>query len=351
VIDDLIARGRAAAVMIALGLLASSSPLAADITGAGATFPYPVYAKWAEAYRQQSGVDVNYLPIGSGAGVDQVKRKMVDFGASDVPLAVEDLRESQLVQFPAIIGGVVPVVNIPGVRPGELRLTGEVLGDIYLGKIRRWNERPIADLNPSVKLPDANITVVHRSDRSGTSYLWTDYLSKTNAEWKSRIGTGMAVAWPTGVDGEGNEGVASYIQRTKVSIGYVQYAYARRNNLSHVSIRNREGEFVQPTSDTFRAAAATADWRHAPGFDRILTDQPGKRSWPIAGASFVLIPNSGNDPRHTLAVLRFFDWALTDGQQIARDLDYVPISDDDVKLITEAWTAQLRDATGRAIWQ
>jgi phosphate transport system substrate-binding protein len=324
--------------------------MAVDITGAGATFPYPIYAKWAEAYKAKTGVAMNYQSIGSGGGIAQIKAKTVDFGASDMPLKPEDLQKDGLMQFPAVIGGVVPVVNLEGIAPGALRFNGPVLADIYLGRIRKWNDKPIADLNPGVKLPDGPITVVRRSDGSGTTFLWTDYLSKVSAEWKSRVGAGTAVAWPEGVGGKGNEGVAAYVQRIKGSIGYVEYAYAKRNRMAHAAVQNREGQFVQPDDDTFQAAAAFADWKNAPGFYQILTDQPGKQSWPISGASFILMHQKQDKPASAVEVMKFFDWALKSGQKMASELDYVPMPDPVVKVITDAWKAQVKDASGKALW-
>jgi phosphate transport system substrate-binding protein len=266
---------------------------AVDITGAGATFPYPIYAKWAEAYKAKAGVGMNYQSIGSGGGIAQIKAKTVDFGASDMPLKAEDLQAAGLTQFPAIIGGVVPVVNIDGIQPGALKLTGPVLADIYLGKIKKWNEKPIADLNGSLKLPDEPIAVVRRSDGSGTTFIWTDYLSKVSDEWKTKVGSSTAVSWPEGVGGKGNEGVAAYVQRIKGSIGYVEYAYAKRNKMSHVSVQNKEGQFVQPDDTSFQAAAAYADWKNAPGFYQILT-QPARQD-DVADHGRELHPAAGED--------------------------------------------------------
>jgi phosphate transport system substrate-binding protein len=336
-----------AAATLAFG---ATPAMAVDITGAGATFPYPIYAKWAEAYKAKTGVAMNYQSIGSGGGIAQIKAKTVDFGASDMPLKPEDLQKDGLMQFPAVIGGVVPVVNLEGIAPGALRFNGPVLADIYLGRIRKWNDKPIADLNPGVKLPDGPITVVRRSDGSGTTFLWTDYLSKVSAEWKSRVGAGTAVAWPEGVGGKGNEGVAAYVQRIKGSIGYVEYAYAKRNRMAHAAVQNREGQFVQPDDDTFQAAAAFADWKNAPGFYQILTDQPGKQSWPISGASFILMHQKQDKPASAVEVMKFFDWALKSGQKMASELDYVPMPDPVVKVIADAWKAQVKDASGKALW-
>lgn len=333
-------------------LLAAMASLAhaVDITGAGATFPFPIYAKWAEAYKQATGTSVNYQSIGSGGGIAQVKAKTVDFGATDMPLKGEDLAGAGLVQFPAIIGGVVPIVNLDGIAPGQLRFTGAVLADIYLGRIRHWNEQAIAELNPGVKLPATAITVVRRSDGSGTSFLWTDYLSKASPEWKQKVGAGTAVAWPEGVGGKGNEGVAAYVQRIKGSIGYVEYAYAKRNRMSHAGMRNRDGAFVQPDDDAFQAAAAGADWKSVPGFGVILTDQPGKASWPITGASFILMHAKQERPDHAAEALKFFDWSFRNGRKMAAELDYVPLPDTLARQIADAWKAQVKDASGKALW-
>jgi len=323
---------------------------AAEITGAGATFPYPVYAKWAEAYKASTGIGMNYQSIGSGAGIAQIKAKTVDFGASDMPLEAKDLAAAGLMQFPAIVGGVVPVMNLAGIKPGEIRLTGRVLADIFLGKIRKWNDKAIADLNPGVKLPADAIAVVHRSDGSGTTFIWTDYLSKVSAEWKNTVGSGTAVSWPEGVGGKGNEGVAAYVQRIKGSIGYVEYAYARRNGMAHALVQNRDGAYPEPENATFQAAAASADWKNAPMFYRILTDQPGRDAWPITGASFILIHTAQENTGKRAQVLKFFDWSFHNGQKLAETLDYVPLPDSVVKLIEDAWKAQLKDASGKAAW-
>jgi len=336
-----------AVATIAFGV---STATAVDITGAGATFPYPVYSKWAEAYKQKTGVGMNYQSIGSGAGIKQIQAKTVDFGASDAPLKPDELQKQGLVQFPAIIGGVVPVVNLDGIAPGAMKLTGPVLGDIFLGKIKKWNEKPIADLNPTLKLPDENITVVRRSDGSGTTFLWTDYLSKVSPEWKEKVGSAASVSWPEGVGGKGNEGVASYVQRIKGAIGYVEYAYAKKNKMIYAALRNRDGVFVQPDDATFQAAAAYADWKAEQGFYQILTDQPGKDSWPVTGASFILVYASPEKPANVAEVLKFFDWALKNGQKMAADLDYVPLPDNVVKLINAAWHAQIKDVSGKALW-
>jgi len=337
-----------AAAVLTLGAAGTAS--AADITGAGATFPYPVYAKWAEAYKAKTGVGMNYQSIGSGGGIAQIKAKTVDFGASDMPLKPEDLQSAGLMQFPAIIGGVVPVVNIEGVAPGALKFTGPVLADIYLGKIKAWNDKAIVDLNPGVKLAADPITVVRRSDGSGTTFIWTDYLSKVSDDWKSKVGSSTAVAWPEGVGGKGNEGVAAYVQRIKGSIGYVEYAYAKRNKMSYASVQNKDGQFVLPDDATFQAAAAYAGWKSVPGFYQILTNQPGKTSWPITGASFILLQAKQDKPQNAAEVMKFFDWAFKNGQAMAGDLDYVSLPDTVTKEIAVAWKAQVKDASGKPIW-
>ncbi len=329
----------------------SASALAADITGAGATFPYPIYAKWAEAYKAKTGVGMNYQSIGSGGGIKQIQAKTVDFGASDKPLTLEELNKSGLMQFPAIMGGVVPIVNIEGVKPGEMKLTGTVLADIYLGKIKNWGDKAIVDLNPGVKLPNDPITVVRRSDGSGTTFLFTDYLSKVSPDWKAKVGADASVAWPEGVGGKGNEGVSAYVQRIKGSIGYVEFAYAKKNKMSHTQLKNRDGHFVQPDDPQFQAAAAYADWAKAPGFYEILTNEPGKDSWPITGASFILIYKSQADAAKGAEVLRFFEWALKNGQKLASDMDYVPMPAPVVKLIEDAWRKEVKNASGQAIWK
>jgi len=322
----------------------------AEITGAGATFPYPIYAKWAEAYKAKTGLGMNYQSIGSGGGIAQIKSKTVDFGASDMPLKPDELTAGGLMQFPAVVGGVVPVMNLESVKPGEIRLTGPVLADIFLGKIKDWNDKAIADLNPGVKLPAQAIAVVHRSDGSGTTFIWTDYLSKVSTEWKSKVGSSTAVSWPEGVGGKGNEGVAAYVQRIKGSIGYVEYAYAKRNNMTHALVQNRDGAYPKPENATFQAAAANADWKNAPMFYRILTDQPGKTAWPITGASFILMHTMQDKPENGAQVLKFFDWSFHNGQKLAEELDYVPLPDSLVKLIEDTWKTQIKDAGGKAAW-
>ncbi|HTP45762.1 MAG TPA: phosphate ABC transporter substrate-binding protein PstS [Casimicrobiaceae bacterium] len=324
---------------------------AADITGAGATFPYPIYAKWAEAYRAKTGVGLNYQSIGSGGGIKQIQNKTVDFGASDMPLKPEDLDKDGLMQFPTVIGGDIPVVNLEGVKAGELKLTGPVLADIYLGKITKWNDPALTKLNPGAKLPDSEITVVHRSDGSGTTFIWVNYLSKVSPEWKAKVGEGTSVAWPVGVGGKGNEGVASYVQRVKGSIGYVEYAYALQNKMTHAQVQNREGNFVNPSAETFKAAAAGADWNKAPGYYLLLTDQPGKNAWPISGATFILMYKTQQKPETAKEVLKFFDWAYSpDGDRLADSLDYVPLPEAVTQQIKTTWRAQIKDASGKPVF-
>ena len=331
-------------------ILTSTATLAADMTGAGATFPYPIYAKWAEMYKKTTGNGLNYQSVGSGAGIKQIKAKTVDFGASDMPLPATELDADGLVQFPAIMGGVVTVVNLDGVAPGAMKLTGPVIADIYLGKITKWNAPEIAALNPGVKLPADDITVVHRADGSGTSFLFTDYLSKTNADFKAKIGSGTAVKWAVGVGGKGNDGVAANVQRIKGSIGYVEWAFAKKNKMSHTQLKNKDGVFVQPDDDNFKAAAANAEWTKTPGFAVILTDAAGKQSWPITGVSYILMHKSQADGVKGKEVLKFFDWAYKNGSASAAELDYVPMPASVTKLVEDSWKANLKDASGKAIW-
>jgi len=336
--------------LLLLGAVGMSFAADPPIRGAGATLPFPIYARWASEYRQATGVEISFSPVGSGAGVEQIERKLVDFGASDVPLTAEELQRIGVVQFPAVIGAVVPVVNISGIKSEDLRLTGRVLGDIYLGKVRKWNDRAIVELNPRLDLPNANITVVHRSDSSGTTYLWSEFLSRSNPEWKAKVGAATVLNWPVGVADMGNEGVASSVQRTKVSIGYVEYAYAKQHKLRVASVRNREGVFVKPGKVAFEAAALSAPWRSVADLDQLLIDQGGSASWPMVGASFVLLPTNSQDASRTLEVMRFFDWALRRGQQSAIDLDYVPLPDSAVGLIGKVWAEQIRSPVGAAVW-
>lgn len=329
----------------------SVAALAAEITGAGATFPYPLYGKWAEAYKAKTGNSVNYQSIGSGGGIRQIQSKTVDFGASDMPLKPEELDKSRLVQFPTVIGGDVPVVNLKALKPGELKLTGPLIADIYLGKVKKWNDPAIVKLNQGVKLPEQDISVVHRSDGSGTTFIWTNYLSKVSPEWRQKVGEGTSVNWPAGVGGKGNEGVAQYVQQISGSIGYVEYAYALQNKMIHAEVKNRDGNFVSPNIDTFRAAAAGAQWDKAPAMYLILTDQPGKTTWPISGATFILMHKTQAKPDRAKEVLQFFNWAYANGGKLATDLDYVPLPGSVVKLIETSWRRDIKDAGGKPVWQ
>ena len=323
--------------ILAMVLVLVAGAAQADITGAGATFPYPIYAKWADAYKKATGVAMNYQSIGSGGGIKQITAKTVDFGASDMPMKGEDLDKAGLIQFPAIIGGVVPVYNIKGVDSGKLKITGELLANIYLGRIRVWNDPAIVALNPGLALPAEAITVVARSDGSGTTFIFVNYLSKISADWKSTVGEGTSVKWPTGVGGKGNEGVASYVSRLNGSIGYVEYAYAKQNKLAVAQMQNRDRQWVLPDDLTFKAAAAGAEWTKTPGMGVILTDQPGKATWPMSGASFILMHVKQDKPDQGRAVIRFFDWAFKNGAAMADELDYVPIPDAVIPHIQTQW--------------
>ncbi len=328
----------------------SNSSHAEDITGAGSTFAFPIYSKWAEEYKKTSGNSMNYQSIGSGGGIRQIQAKTVDFGASDMPLTVEQLDKDGLVQFPSVIGGVVPTYNLEGVASG-MKFTGPVLADIYLGKIKTWNDKALADLNPGVKLPADPITVVRRSDGSGTTFLWVDYLSKVSDEWKTKVGVGTAVSWPEGVGGKGNEGVSAYVQRIKGSIGYVEYAYAKKNKMAYGAVKNLDGNFVLPDDTTFQAAASGADWAKAPGMNLVLTNQPGKDSYPITGAVFVMMHKAQAKPEKALASLQFFDYAFKNGAKAATELEYVPMPAPVVKLIEAMWKKDIKTTSGAAIWK
>ena len=335
---------------VAFGLTISCTYAAQTLNGAGATFPYPIYAKWAEAYKTKTGIGMNYQSIGSGGGIKQIKSRTVDFGASDKPLPVEELNESGLIQFPMVVGGVVPVVNLPGIKSGELKLTGAMVADIYLGKITEWNDPAIVKLNPGINLPKEKINAVSRADGSGTTFIFTHYLSKVSAEFKEKIGNNTSVAWPSGVGGKGNEGVASYVQRLKGAIGYVEYAYALQNKMTATQLQNQAGKFVKPDSESFQAAAANADWAKAPGFNLMLTDQPGEKSWPITGATFILVYKKQENPETAREVLKFFDWAYRHGDKLAEALDYVPMPASVVKLVQEAWKKEIKDGSGKPVW-
>ena len=339
---------RLATISVASALAVNA--FAADITGAGATFPYPLYAKWAEAYKKATNIGMNYQSIGSGGGIKQIQAKTVDFGASDMPMTADELQKNGLYQFPATIGGVVPVYKLKGVNPGQVRFTGPLLAEIYLGKVTMWNDAQLVKLNPGVPLPAQAITVVGRSDGSGTSFIWTNYLSKVSPSFKTTVGEGTSVKWPTGIGGKGNEGVASYVQKIEGALGYVEYAYAKQNKLSFGKVQNREGTFVDPDDDTFKAAAAGADWAKSQGNYVILTDQAGKNSWPITGASFILIYKTQEKPENGREVLKFFDWAFANGEKMASDLDYVPMPNAVVKLIQSQWKANIKDPSGKALY-
>ena len=330
--------------------LVSASAFSADITGAGATFPYPIYAKWADAYKKETGIGLNYQSIGSGGGIKQITAKTVQFGASDMPMKPEDLSKHGLMQFPAVMGGVVPVVNLRGVESGAITLTGKQLADIYLGKIKMWNDPALASNNPGVNLPSQAISVVHRSDGSGTTFIFANYLSKVSDEWKAAVGEGTSVNWPTGVGGKGNEGVANYVGRIDGAIGYVEYAYAKQNKLKVAKMVNRDGKAVAPNDESFKAAAAGADWARAPGMALLLTDQPGAKSWPMTGATFILMHLVQEKPDNARQVLKFFDWAYAKGDAMAAELDYVPMPDSVVSLIKSAWKAQIKDASGKSLY-
>ena len=318
-----------------------------EATGAGASFPAPLYSKWASAYATETGVRINYQSVGSGAGLRQIRGKVVDFGASDMPLKDDELAKDGLMQFPTVIGGVVPVVNIKGIQPGQLRLTGEVLGDIYLGKITRWNDAAIKALNPGLSLPDAAIAPVRRADGSGTTFIFTNYLSKVNAEWQSKVGEGTAVNWPVGAGGKGNEGVSAFVMRLPNSVGYVEYAYAKQNKMSHVQLRNASGNFVQPSDDAFKASAAGAQWDKS--FYQILTNQQGKDAWPISGATFILMHLKQDKPAQATESIKFFDWAYNKGDKAADDLAYVPLPASVKDLIRKEWT-KITDSAGKPVW-
>lgn len=338
---------RAAMVLAAtssLGLAGAAS--AQEITGAGATFPAPIYSKWASDYHKATGVKVNYQSIGSGGGIKQIDSKTVDFGASDMPLTDEVLKTKGQMQFPTVMGGVVPVLNVKGIEPGQLKLTGQVLGDIYLGKISRWNDPALKALNPTVALPDAAIAQVRRADGSGTTFLFTNYLSKVNAEWKSKVGEGTAVNWPVGAGGKGNEGVAAFVSRLPNSLGYVEYSYVKQNKLTYAIMQNSAGNFVKPEDDTFKAAAAGADW--AKSFYQVLTNQPGKQAWPITGATFILMHTKQDKPANAAETLKFFSWAYKNGDKVAADLDYVPMPKAVIAAIEKSW-GEIKDTSGKPV--
>jgi phosphate transport system substrate-binding protein len=336
----------------AVGLAAAftiTTAQAADISGAGATFPYPIYAKWADAYKKETGVGLNYQSIGSGGGIKQIQAKTVTFGASDKPLAPDEIKKWGLIQFPTVVGGDVPVVNLEGVKPGELVLDGDTLAKIFLGEITKWDDPAIKKLNPNAKLPSSAIAVVHRSDGSGTTFIFTNYLSKVSPTWKEKVGADASVEWPTGIGAKGNEGVANNVVQTKGSIGYVEYAYAKQNKLTYANMINKDGKAVSPDIKSFQAAAANADWANSEDFFVILTEQPGAASWPIAGATFILVYKEPQDAAATGEALKFFDWAYKSGDKMAEDLDYVPMPDAVVDLIHKEW-ASVKGTDGKPIF-
>jgi len=329
------------------GALFAIAAQAADITGAGSTFAAPIYTKWADAYQKSGGGKVNYQGIGSSGGIKQIIAKTVDFAGSDAPLKDDELAKDGLFQFPTVVGGVVPVVNLPGVTPGQLVLSGEVLGDIYLGKIKKWNDPAIVALNPKAKLPDTDIAVVRRADGSGTSFIWTNYLSKVNADWKSKVGEGATVSWPTGTGGKGNDGVAAFVQRLPGAIGYVEWAYAKQNKMVFVDLKNSSGNVVEPKTETFKAAAAGADWSKS--FYQILTNEPGKDAWPVVGATFVLLHTTQDKAPQGAETLKFFDWAFKNGTQAADSLDYISLPESVVSEIKTQWKEKVKDTSGKAV--
>ena len=338
-----------AAAGLALSLAGVSAQAAETLNGAGATFPYPVYSAWAYEYNQATNIQLNYQSIGSGGGIRQITDRTVNFGASDAPLTPEALEKAKLLQFPAVIGGVVPVVTIAGVKPGELKLDGETLAKIYLGEIKTWDDQGLKALSPDVQLPHAEINVVHRSDGSGTTAIFTNYLSAVSTAWKAKVGAGTSVNWPAGIGGKGNEGVSNYTQRTPNSIGYVEFAYAQQNKMTFTKLVNKDGKAIDPSIKAFQAAAANADWANAKGFYLVLTDQPGAESWPISGASFILVYKSPDNGAAVLTALHFFDWAYKKGDQMAADLAYVPIPDSVADLVRKEWS-EITDGGGKAIW-
>jgi phosphate transport system substrate-binding protein len=339
--------------LLAAGLISAAAALpafAADISGAGATFPYPIYAKWADAYKKQTGVGLNYQSIGSGGGIKQITNKTVTFGASDAPLKGVELEKLGLAQFPAVMGGIVPVVNLEGVKPGELTIDGPTLARIFLNEIKSWDDPAIKKLNPSAKLPNQAIAIVHRSDGSGTTYNFAYYLAEVSPTWKSKVGVNTSVQWPAGIGAKGNEGVANNVANTKGSIGYVEYAYAKQNKLTFTKMINKAGKTVSPTSEAFQAAAANANWKSQPGYGVILANQPGNQSWPMTAATWILVYKKPSDPAATASALKFFDWAYKNGGKMAEDLDYVPMPANVVKDIEQYWQSEIKDASGKPVY-
>jgi len=338
-------------MIVAAGLVAASAlpARAADISGAGATFPYPIYAKWADAWKKETGNGLNYQSIGSGGGIKQITARTVTFGASDMPLKPDDLEKSGLIQFPMVMGGIVPVVNLDGIKSGELTIDGPTLAKIYQGEIKSWDDPAIKKLNPTAALPSQAIVVVHRSDGSGTTFVFTNYLSRASGDWMSSVGSNTAVEWPTGIGAKGNEGVANNVLQTKGAIGYVESAYAKQNNLTMTKMVNKAGKTVAANEASFQAAAASADWEHAKGFYMILTDEPGEGAWPIAGATFILLPKQPPDAVAATEALKFFSWAYAKGGQMARDLDYVPMPEAVVSVVKKVWASEVKDAAGKPL--
>ncbi|MFZ3178304.1 MAG: phosphate ABC transporter substrate-binding protein PstS [Methylovirgula sp.] len=337
------------AVAAAVAAVAIAGAKAADISGAGATFPYPIYAKWADTYKKETGNGLNYQSIGSGGGIKQIKAATVTFGASDKPLKIDELNASGLVQWPMVMGGIVPVINLPGIAAGELVFDGDTLAKIFLGTITKWDDPAIKKLNPTATLPSAAIAVVHRSDGSGTTFNFTDYLSKVSPDWKSKVGENTSVQWPVGIGAKGNEGVSNNVMQTQGAIGYVEYAYAMQNKLGYADMINEEGKKVAPTSAAFQSAAANADWAHAPGFYQILTNQPGADSWPITASTFILMPKQPKDPAAAAEALKFFSWAYANGGKMAEDLDYIPMPASVVALVKKTWAEDIKGADGKAL--
>jgi phosphate transport system substrate-binding protein len=339
--------------ILAAGAIAAAiayPAIAVDISGAGATFPYPIYAKWADAYKKETGAGLNYQSIGSGGGIKQITARTVTFGASDMPLKPDELEKIGVIQFPTVMGGVVPVINLEGLKSGDVTLDGPTLGKIFLGEVKTWDDPAIVKLNPKAKLPKQAIAVVHRSDGSGTTFIFTNYLSKVSADWKSKVGNNTAVEWPVGIGAKGNEGVANNVANTKGSIGYVETAYAKQNNLTTTNLVNKDGKAVSPTTESIMAAAAGADWANAPGFYMILTDSTGATAWPIAGATFILLPKQPKDTAATGEALKFFAWAYKNGGKMAQDLDYIPMPDSVVKQIETVWKKDIKDDSGKPIF-
>lgn len=330
------------AVLACASVIGAASAQAADITGAGSTFVFPILSKWSDSYNTSTGNKINYQSIGSGGGIAQIKAATVDFGASDKPLPSEELAQAGLGQFPVVIGGVVPVVNIAGVEPGKIRFTGPLLADIFLGKVKTWNDPAVVAANPGVTLPETQIVVVHRSDGSGTTFNWVNYLSKVSQEWKQKVGEGTSVQWPTGVGGKGNEGVAAYVKQLKNSIGYVELTYALQNKMTYASVQNLAGKFVLPNAESFQAAAESADWKTAKDFNLVITNAAGEGAWPIAATVFVMMYKTPKDPARSKATLDFFTWALENGQKQAQDLDYVPLPKPLVEQIEAYWKSEFK---------